>query len=248
MLKSYGTYITEKAKRKSVWPKIVTWNKGEDLDTSRVLGSIAGEVYNYLREAITLNHIAKLIKTSESASEKYLTIILIDGEKSTFRLNNANQGLTMPTDWKQVSGLKKLRDDNKHQSKSLIDWDYIMCLPGYVKLIEKFDMQDLTTDKNRTDGFVVLDSGILRHYYRDHEKIESENTRCYKIYTTDKITCGEGLYAKDHRTIKRIHDMQSWKDFELLFDKVIQNEVSEREYAEHLDRDEERKKLEDQIT
>lgn len=209
----------------SVWPKIFKWTKesGENPGSSKTFASLVKNFYDNLMDAIKTGYIVEVEKASYSYNNRIMKIKLANGTEHTIRLAEVPKygWKAANTDWKKEIGLEELKAVDPKTAR-VEDWDYVMCLPTYMKLIDEYGFGDTTTSAERKRGVISMDANydrIMKRWEYDEEndtRIEVTNTaeRKYYFYATGKVLVRAGDYEQ---ILQRIQIMKSWRDFETLF-------------------------------
>jgi hypothetical protein len=245
MLKSFQAYF-----EKSVWPKIVIWEKGQD--PTPVLTATVRNFYDNLKDAINLGYIVKIERISYSSFERDMKMTLSDGSEHLVQLRYVEKyGFTPEiSKWREHIGLKKLLDGQENKVL-IVDWDYIMCLPGYIQLVEKYDFVDVSKPSDKEKGLLILERKRVDVFkersfnteteqYDPYEIKQIEHVYQYKLYTSGKVTLRiKNWYVEEDgprrfrskNTVDRTDILQrimpmngNLREFNKLFELVLKNE------------------------
>jgi len=234
MVKNYEQFLEA-----HVWPKIITWKKGENLSDSKILNSVNKNFAKNLSDYINLGYIVELEKYAYNARDKHMKITLSNGTKHIVQMYDtmASGFNVSDTNWKKTIGITDLLSNDPKTIK-VEDWDYIMCLPGYIKLIES-GFVDETSEANKKSGVIIMSNTrtfveITRDYdtndgYSDYYLNEKPLKYLYKFYNNGKVTTTIRNFHRDGSdyvdTLQRVQSMKgSWKEFEPLFQVAIKRE------------------------
>lgn len=215
---------------KVVWPKIYVWEKGMDVAETKVMNSLhSSNTVKYLSDGIVLGLIDKIVKTYHDGSHKTLQIVLNDGSSHTYKLSHTNSGYVLPPGWRAEIGLKSLQ---KEKAKTLrYGYDAMITRPGYLDLIDLYYFKDVSKEADIKKDTVVLE--------REYNFIKLGNKKyTYRIYNDGEVVECSHYGIERRSTILNKRNIESSKDFDASFERVIKRHEQHESWEKETDTDE----------
>lgn len=220
MIGSYVNFLQEK----SAFPKIFTWEEGQDLNSSKILNSLhKSSVYEYLLMCLKMGLITKMVKSYHLSGLKQFEFWTKSGKYFKTDMHHTNSGYTFDHGWRENSGLKQDMENLVKNTSIKIDPELIINRPGYSVLIEELGLKDITSEEDIKRKNIVLEF----NYVQTDREIKHDVKIKYLLNFSGEVKEKNEGYKSSYRTLLSKRNIQSYKDFDKSFDTIIR-EVKHR--------------------